>query len=85
MKTMAAVTYGIDEKNPFTVKEVELDDPKDDEVMVHMVAAGLCHRPQVDDTAKAPTGSCWGLPMSIKPPKGFEPLTWRLRSVCSAD
>jgi NDMA-dependent alcohol dehydrogenase len=43
VKTKAAVTYGIDEKNPFVVKEIELDEPKDDEVMVHLVAAGLCH------------------------------------------
>jgi S-(hydroxymethyl)glutathione dehydrogenase/alcohol dehydrogenase len=43
VKTLAAVTYGINQDVPFVVKEIELDDPKDDEVLVHMVAAGLCH------------------------------------------
>ncbi|XVQ06868.1 Zn-dependent alcohol dehydrogenase [Spirillospora sp. CA-255316] len=41
MRTRAAVTYGLNK--PFAVKEVELDDPKDTEVLVHLVASGVCH------------------------------------------
>ncbi|MBI2847784.1 MAG: Zn-dependent alcohol dehydrogenase [Chloroflexi bacterium] len=41
MKMRAAVVY---EKNkPMRIEEVTLDDPKADEVMVKMVATGLCH------------------------------------------
>jgi S-(hydroxymethyl)glutathione dehydrogenase/alcohol dehydrogenase len=41
MRTKAAVTYG--PHQPFVVKEVELDEPKDDEVLVHLAASGICH------------------------------------------
>lgn len=41
MRTRAAVAYG--QNQPFVVKEVELDEPKDDEVLVHLVASGVCH------------------------------------------
>ena len=43
MRTMAAVTYGINQPPHFQVKEIELDEPKDDEVLVHLVASGMCH------------------------------------------
>ncbi len=41
MRTRAAVTYGLNQ--PFVVKELELDDPKEHEVLVHLVASGVCH------------------------------------------
>ncbi|MFS8533053.1 NDMA-dependent alcohol dehydrogenase [Sphaerobacter thermophilus] len=41
MKTRAAVLYGLNE--PFRVEEIELDDPKEGEVLVRLVATGLCH------------------------------------------
>ncbi len=41
MQTRAAVVEG--QGQPFTMTEVELDDPRDDEVLVRMVATGLCH------------------------------------------
>jgi aryl-alcohol dehydrogenase len=41
MKTRAAVVEG--QGQPFTICEVELDEPRDDEVLVRMVATGLCH------------------------------------------
>jgi aryl-alcohol dehydrogenase len=41
MKTRAAVVEG--QSQPFTISEVELDDPREDEVLVRMVATGLCH------------------------------------------
>jgi aryl-alcohol dehydrogenase len=37
----AALTY--DPDAPFEIEEVELDDPRDDEVLVRMVATGICH------------------------------------------
>lgn len=41
MKTRAAVLYGTNQ--PFQIEEIELDDPKEGEVLVHLVASGLCH------------------------------------------
>ncbi len=41
MKTRAAVVEG--QGQPFTMCEVELDEPREDEVLVRMVATGLCH------------------------------------------
>ena len=41
MKTRAAVVEG--QGQPFTMTEVELEEPRDDEVLVRMVATGLCH------------------------------------------
>ncbi len=41
MKTKAAILWGVDEE--WSVEEVELDDPKEGEVMVKLAASGLCH------------------------------------------
>ncbi|MEV5409865.1 Zn-dependent alcohol dehydrogenase [Thermopolyspora sp. NPDC052614] len=41
MRTRAAVVYGLNQR--FEVKEVELADPADTEVLVHLVASGVCH------------------------------------------
>ncbi len=41
MQTRAAVVEG--QGQPFTMAEVELEAPRDDEVLVRMVATGLCH------------------------------------------
>jgi len=41
MKTRTAVIYGPGE--PIRVEEIELDPPKDHEVQVRLVAAGICH------------------------------------------
>ncbi|MGB8504965.1 alcohol dehydrogenase catalytic domain-containing protein, partial [Mycobacterium sp.] len=41
MKTKAAVLWGINQK--WEVEEVDLDGPKEDEVLVKMTASGLCH------------------------------------------
>src|SRR4051794_9832331 len=41
MRTRAAVVEG--QGQPFTMSEVELEAPRDDEVLVRMVATGLCH------------------------------------------
>ena len=41
MKTRTAVIYAPGE--PIRVEEIELDPPKDHEVLVRMVAAGICH------------------------------------------
>jgi aryl-alcohol dehydrogenase len=41
MQTRVAVVEG--QGQPFTMAEVELDAPRDDEVLVRMVATGLCH------------------------------------------
>ncbi|MEO3788474.1 NDMA-dependent alcohol dehydrogenase [Actinocorallia sp. B10E7] len=41
MKTKAAVLWGLNEK--WEIEEVELDSPKEGEVLVKMVASGLCH------------------------------------------
>jgi aryl-alcohol dehydrogenase len=41
MKTRAAVVEG--QGQPFTLSEVELDEPREDEVLVRTVATGICH------------------------------------------
>jgi aryl-alcohol dehydrogenase len=41
MQITAALTYAPDA--PFEIQDVELDDPRDDEILVRMVAAGICH------------------------------------------
>jgi aryl-alcohol dehydrogenase len=41
MKTRAAVVEG--QGQPFTLCEVQLDEPRDDELLVRMVATGICH------------------------------------------
>lgn len=41
MRMKAAVLYGV--KQPLKVEEVELDPPKQGEVLVKMVATGVCH------------------------------------------
>ncbi len=41
MKMKAAVLYGANE--PLRIEEVTLDDPQDQEVMVRLVATGICH------------------------------------------
>lgn len=41
MKSRAAVLYG--EGQEFKVEEVEVDNPKENEVLVHLAASGLCH------------------------------------------
>jgi NDMA-dependent alcohol dehydrogenase len=41
MKTRAAILWGLGE--PWSVEDVELDDPRAGEVMVKLAASGLCH------------------------------------------
>ncbi|MGV0790358.1 NDMA-dependent alcohol dehydrogenase [Mycolicibacterium sp. XJ1819] len=41
MKTNAAVLWGLNE--PWTIEEVDLDGPKDGEVLISFEATGLCH------------------------------------------
>ena len=41
MKTKAAVLWGLNEK--WQVEDVELDPPKENEVLVKLTASGLCH------------------------------------------
>ena len=41
MKTRAAILRAV--KTPWSVEEIELDGPREDEVLVRIVAAGLCH------------------------------------------
>ena len=41
MKITAAVTY--EKGSDFVLKEAELDDPKDNEVLIRMVGVGVCH------------------------------------------
>ena len=41
MKTLAAVSY--ESGKPMVIEELELDEPKSDDVLVKMTAVGLCH------------------------------------------
>lgn len=59
MKTRVAVQYAPGE--PIRVEEVELDPPKEHEVQVRMVAAGICHSDYHVVTGELPTY----LPMAL--------------------
>lgn len=41
MKTRAATLHGVNQ--PFLIEELDLDEPKEHEVLVHLAATGLCH------------------------------------------
>ena len=41
MKIKAAVVY--EKGGPFTIEELDLDEPRADEVLVRVVGAGVCH------------------------------------------
>ena len=41
MQVTAAVAVGAGQ--PFEIKTLELDDPRDDEVLVRIVGVGVCH------------------------------------------
>ena len=58
MKTNAAVLWGIDED--WSVEEVELDGPKEGEVLISFEATGLCHS---DHHVR--TGDLAGVPLPI--------------------
>ena len=45
MKTKAAVLWGLHQKSE--VEEVDVDGPKENEVLVKVAAAGLCRTPMI--------------------------------------
>jgi aryl-alcohol dehydrogenase len=53
MKIRAAVVYEKDA--PFVVKEIELAEPKEDEVLVKLVGCGVCHTDEAAITQFIPT------------------------------
>lgn len=72
MKTKAAVLWGgLHQK--WEIEEVELDGPKQDEVLVKLTASGLCHS---DDHLV--TGD---MPMQLPVVGGHEAPAWSSRSV----
>jgi S-(hydroxymethyl)glutathione dehydrogenase/alcohol dehydrogenase len=50
----------VEQGHPLEVEDVELDDPKDDEVLVKMAASGVCH-----SCLHAADGSWKGIPLPI--------------------
>src|SRR3954469_10016452 len=52
--TRAAVLWGIGEQ--WKIEDVEIDDPKHNEVLVKMVAAGMCHSDEHAVTGDLPLG-----------------------------
>ena len=52
MKMTAAVTWGVNE--PFSLEEVDLAAPKDDEILVKIVACGVCHTDEAAKTQAIP-------------------------------
>jgi aryl-alcohol dehydrogenase len=53
MEILAAVTSATG--SPFVLRKVELDDPRDDEVRVRVVATGICHTDMVVRDQELPT------------------------------
>ncbi|MEI8286307.1 MAG: NDMA-dependent alcohol dehydrogenase [Actinomycetes bacterium] len=54
MKTKAAVLWEVNA--PWSVEEIELDDPKSGEVLVKLVASGMCHSDEHLTTGDLPFG-----------------------------
>jgi S-(hydroxymethyl)glutathione dehydrogenase/alcohol dehydrogenase len=54
VKTRAAVLYGPERR--FVVEELTLDEPKAGEVLVEMVATGMCHSDWHFATGDSPAG-----------------------------
>ncbi|MEM6501555.1 MAG: S-(hydroxymethyl)glutathione dehydrogenase/class III alcohol dehydrogenase [Cyanobacteria bacterium P01_C01_bin.89] len=54
MKTRAAIAW--EAGKPLTIEEVELDGPQDSEVMVRLVATGVCHTDAYTLSGKDPEG-----------------------------
>jgi S-(hydroxymethyl)glutathione dehydrogenase/alcohol dehydrogenase len=54
MKTIAAVAW--EAKKPLTIEEIEVDGPKAGEVMVRMVATGVCHTDAFTLSGEDPEG-----------------------------
>ena len=52
MKMTAAVTWGVNE--PFSLEEVELAAPRDDEILVKIAACGVCHTDEAAKTQAIP-------------------------------
>jgi aryl-alcohol dehydrogenase len=53
MNTEAAILRGVDQ--PFTVESIELDEPRDDEVLVRLAAVGICHTDVAVTTGAMPS------------------------------
>ncbi|RMI39821.1 NAD(P)-dependent alcohol dehydrogenase [Streptomyces triticirhizae] len=54
MRVTAALSHG--PQSPFTLETVELDDPRPDEILVRIVASGVCHT-DLAVKSQAPEGS----------------------------
>ncbi len=51
MKITAAVVRGMDPEDPFLIEELELDEPRDHEVIVKIAGVGMCHTDLFSKTA----------------------------------
>ena len=54
MKTRAAVAWSA--KQPLEVEEIEIDGPKEGEVLIRMVATGVCHTDAFTLSGEDPEG-----------------------------
>src|SRR6201995_1774381 len=54
MKTIAAVAW--EPKKPLTIEEIEIEGPKAGEVLVRMVATGVCHTDAYTLSGEDPEG-----------------------------
>ena len=54
MKTRAAVAYG--GRKPLVVEEVELEGPREGEVLVEIRASGVCHTDEFTRSGQDPEG-----------------------------
>src|SRR6476620_4447533 len=54
MKTIAAVAW--ETKKPLSIEEIEIDGPKAGEVLVRMVATGVCHTDAFTLSGEDPEG-----------------------------
>lgn len=55
-ETTAVLSYA--PEGPFSVAEVRVDDPRADEILVRIEAAGVCHTDLVNRVAASQIGPC---------------------------
>ncbi|MCH3957098.1 MAG: hypothetical protein LKI67_04080 [Olsenella sp.] len=74
MRVKALVVH---EKNgPYCMEAVELDEPRDNEVLVRNVASGICHTDEFGRSQGVPTRCRWFLAMRAPASSSAWALTW---------
>ena len=63
MKTKAAVLYAIGE--PLVIEELELEAPRENEILIRCVASGICHSDYSVRDGLGIIGADWGIEFCV--------------------